>query len=587
MNKSLPRMKGNEIAVRCLEKLGVDIVFAYPGGPAIAMHQALSKSSVRVILPRHEQGGAFAACGYARATGKVGVAMATSGPGATNLVSGIADAYMDSIPTVFITSQVASDMIGKNVFQETDIIGMTRPVVKHSYLVLSPQDLPRVFKEAFHLAVSGRPGPVVIDIPKNIQMTECEVDFDAEMDIPAYVVPQAPTDREIVAIKDMIKKSKRPCIYAGGGIISANASEELFKFAKSYNIPVTTTLMGIGVFPEDDELSLRWLGMHGTVYANYAANECDLLIALGARFDDRVTGAPENFARDAKIIHIDIDDSEINKNKHADIGVIADVRQTLLKLNEDPFKGEYTEWFAQIAEWKNKFPLSYKRKENTLQPQYVIQRLSALSDGEATIVPGVGQHQMWAAQYYQYKRPRQLLTSGGLGAMGFGLPAAMGAKAACPDALVINIDGDGSFQMNIQELGTLMVEKLDVKIIILNNQHLGMVAQWEDRLYGSNRGNTVLGRCYGSCGVQGHNCDKCNRGSQCTGGERPYPNFVKIAEGYEIPAREVFNCEELDDAIREMLNTPGPFLLDVHTGYEEHVLPFIPAGKDYKSVIIE
>ena len=586
MNKSLPKMKGNEIAVRCLEKLGVDIVFAYPGGPAIAMHQALSKSSVRVILPRHEQGGAFAACGYARATGKVGVAMATSGPGATNLVSGIADAYMDSIPTVFMTSQVSSDMIGKNVFQETDIIGMTRPVVKHSYLVLSPADLPRIFKEAFHLAVSGRPGPVVIDIPKNVQLTECEVDFDAEMDIPAYIIPQAPTDDEVEEIKKMIKQSKRPCIYAGGGIISAEASEELFKFAKSYNIPVTTTLMGIGVFPEDDELSLRWLGMHGTVYANYAANECDLLIALGARFDDRVTGTPENFARDAKIIHIDIDDSEINKNKHAHLGVIADVKQTLIKLNAAPVKGEYPEWFAQIAEWKNKFPLSYKRKDNTLQPQYVIQRLSAISNGEATIVPGVGQHQMWAAQYYSYKRPRQLLTSGGLGAMGFGLPAAMGAKAACPEALVINIDGDGSFQMNIQELGTLKVEKLDVKMVILNNQHLGMVAQWEDRLYGSNRGNTVLGRCYGSCGVKGHNCEKCDRGSQCTG-DRPYPNFVKIAEGYEIPAREVFSCEELDDAIREMLNTPGPFLLDIHTGYEEHVLPFIPAGKDYKSVIIE
>lgn len=586
MKKSLPIMKGNEIAVRCLELLGVDIVFAYPGGPAIAMHQALSKSSVRVILPRHEQGGAFAACGYARATGKVGVAMATSGPGATNLVSGIADAYMDSIPTVFITSQVSSDMIGKNVFQETDIIGMTRPVVKHSYLVLAPQDLPRIFKEAFHLARSGRPGPVVIDIPKNIQMAECEIDFDAEMDIPAYSIPQAPQDIEVEAIKTMIKESSRPCIYAGGGIVSAEASEELIKFAKSYNIPVTTTLMGIGIFPEDDDLSLRWLGMHGAVYANYAANECDLLIALGARFDDRVTGTPENFARSAKIIHVDIDDSEINKNKPATLGVIADVKQTLMKLNEKPVFNEYKEWFAQIDEWKKQFPLTYKRKANTLQPQYVIERISALSKGEATIVPGVGQHQMWAAQYYKYSRPRQLLTSGGLGAMGFGLPAAMGAKAACPDALIINIDGDGSFQMNIQELGTLKVEKLDVKMVILNNQHLGMVAQWEDRLYNSNRGNTVLGRCYGSCGIKGHNCEECDRGKQCTG-EKPYPDFVTIAKGYEIPAREVYSTDELDDAITEMLNTPGPFLLDIHTGYEEHVLPFIPAGKDYKSVIIE
>lgn len=462
-------MKGSEITIKCLELLGVEVVFAYPGGQAIELHQALSKSKMRVVLPRHEQGGAFAAGGYARISGKVGVCMATSGPGATNLVSGIADAYMDSIPTVFITGQVPSSMIGKNVFQETDIIGVTRPIVKHSFLVLDAKDIPQVMKEAFYLAASGRPGPVVVDIPKNIQQQRVEFNFDVPMSLNYYhpdpVFDPADADR----IRAMIAASKRPCIYAGGGIISAGASAELVTFAESYNIPVVTTLMGIGAIPEKHPLSLRWLGMHGSVYGNYAANECDLLLAFGARFDDRVTGNPQKFATRAKIVHVDVDDSEINKNKPADLGIVANIKDVLTALNEKPMRREYADWFARIAEWKAKYPYnSYKTKLNHVQPQFVMQTLSRLTGGNAVIVPGVGQHQMWAAQYYDYSFPRQLLTSGGLGAMGFGLPAAMGAKVACPDKTVINIDGDGSFQMNIQELGTLFVEEIDVKMIILN-----------------------------------------------------------------------------------------------------------------------
>ena len=579
-------LKGSEITIKCLELLGVDVVFAYPGGQAIELHQALSKSKMRVVLPRHEQGGAFAAGGYARISGKVGVCMATSGPGATNLVSGIADAYMDSIPTVFITGQVSSAMIGKNVLQETDSIGVTRPIVKHSFLVLDAKDIPQLMKEAFYIASSGRPGPVVVDIPKNVQQQRVEFNFDVPVALNYYHPDPVFDPADAEKIRELIAGSKRPCVYAGGGIISAGASAELLTFAESYNIPVVTTLMGIGAFPEKHPLSLRWLGMHGSVFGNYAANECDLLLAFGARFDDRVTGNPQKFATRAKIVHVDIDDSEINKNKPADLGIVANIKDVLAALNEHPLRQEYADWFARIAEWKAKYPYnSYRVKPDHVQPQFVMQELSRLTDGKAVIVPGVGQHQMWAAQYYDYSFPRQLLTSGGLGAMGFGLPAAMGAKIACPEKTVINIDGDGSFQMNIQELGTLFVEEIDVKMIILNNQHLGMVAQWEDRFYDHNRGNTVLGRCKGSngCGA-GKDCDHCD-GTRCTGG--PYPDFVTIASGYGIPGRRVFKREELAPAIEEMLAYDGPFLLDVYTGYDEHVLPMIPPGGDYTTIIME
>jgi len=556
-------MKGAQIAIKCLERANVKIIFAYPGGAALELHQALQDSKIRVILPRHEQGGAFAAAGVARATGETGVCMATSGPGATNLITGIADAYMDSIPLVAITGQVSSKLIGKNAFQEIDIIGVTRPIVKHSYLVLDASEIPKVFAEAFYLANSGRPGPVLIDLPKNVQQQVCIPHFSEKITDRNYRPDHAINADDIEAIRDSIEKCKRPCIYAGGGIITSGASDALRLFAENYNIPVTTTLMGIGCFPEDHPLSLKWLGMHGTVYANNAANECDLLIALGARFDDRVTGPTNLFAVNSKIIHVDIDRSEINKNVPADIGVVANVKDVLDALNEKPLRKKYADWFRQIDEWKRKFPLTYK-ESGKIQPQHVMQTLCRLTGGEAVIVPGVGQHQMWAAQYYTYRHPRQLLVSGGLGAMGFGFPSAMGAKVAMPDKLVVNIDGDGSFQMNIQELGTLHTEEIDVKTIILNNQHLGMVAQWEDRFYGSRRGNTVL---------------KNERVA------RPYPDFVTIAKGYMIPGREVYRKDELEDAIREMLETKGSFVLDVHVEYQEHVLPMIPPGKSYKDIL--
>lgn len=558
-------IKGAEITIKTLEKLGVDTVFAYPGGAAIEFHQALKDSPIRVILPRNEQGGAFAADGYARVTGKTGVCMATSGPGATNLLTGIADAYMDSIPMVIITGQVATSFIGKNAFQETDIIGMTRPIVKHSYLVLTPEDIVPTIVNAFYLANSGRPGPVLIDIPKNIQQAKLPFVFNPEPTVQAYSIPGAPAKEQIDAIRDAIAKSERPCLYAGGGIIAAEAAKELTEFAEKYDIPVVTTLMGVGSIPEDHPLSLKWLGMHGTYYANYAANECDLLLAFGARFDDRVTGSVEYFAQNAKIVHVDIDQSEINKNVRADIGIVANIRDVLIELNKDPVKKDRPVWKTAIRMWKNQHPLSYRKEPGVLKPQSVIETICRLTDGEAVIVPGVGQHQMWAAQFYTFKYPRQLLTSGGLGSMGFGLPAAMGAKLAVPEKTVINIDGDGSFQMNIQELGTVFAEDIPVKMVILNNQHLGMVAQWEDRFYGSRRGNTDL----------------------TMKGQRPYPDFVTIAKGYEIPGREVWSEEELEDAVREMLAAKGPFLLDCHTFYHDHVLPMIPPGKTYKDILTE
>lgn len=557
-------MKGAEIAIKCLEHAGVKTIFAYPGGASMELHQSLLKSKIRTILPRNEQGGAFAAAGFARATGKTGVCMATSGPGATNLITGIADAYMDSIPVVAITGQVPSTLIGKTAFQETDIIGITRPIVKHSYLVLDVNDIPGIFAEAFYLANSGRPGPVVIDLPKNIQQDMTCPDFKGKPVVRAYQADHKIDLDKIEAVKKAIKQSSRPCIYAGGGIISSGAAKSLQKFAESYNIPVTTTLMGVGAFPEDHKLSLKWLGMHGAVYANYAANESDLLITLGARFDDRVTGPTETFAAGSKIIHVDIDVSEINKNKKADIAIIANVKDVLDELNKKPVRQAYKNWFKQIDEWKKKWPLSYKPRKNQILPQEVVETIYKSTKGKAVIVPGVGQHQMWSGQFYNYSFPRQFLTSGGLGTMGFGLPSAMGAKVALPNKTVINIDGDGSAQMNIQELGTIHNEDIDVKIVIMNNQHLGMVAQWEDRFYGSARGNTVL------------------KNARV---ERPYPDFVTIAKGYGIPGREVYKKEELEGAIEEMLKHKGAYLLDVHVEYQEHVLPMIPPGTSYKGIL--
>ncbi len=593
-------MKGSEILIEALEREGVEAIFAYPGGASMELHQALTKSKIRTILPRHEQGGSFAAEGYARASGKAGVCMATSGPGATNLISAIADAYMDSIPLVSITGQVPQAMIGKGGFQETDFFGMTLPVVKHSYLITDIKEIPRVVKEAFYVATSGRPGPVVIDFPKNIQQQLAQPVWPKEIHLRGYNPDKKADDLALNEIIGLIEKAERPILYCGGGIISGNASDELKKFADATQIPVTTTIMGCGAFPETDPLSLRWLGMHGTAYANWAVsgefkpkkdpkdpNEipikvtegADFLLAFGVRFDDRVTGKVEKFCETGTIVHIDIDQSEHNKNRKVQLPIESDIKYALNRLNgmikKRPIAKKFTAWHKQIAEWKAKGPLRYGvtqevlksdhmkdhmggKSDEVILPQMVIEMLYELTKGDAIITTGVGQHQMWAGQWYKYKFPRQLLTSAGLGAMGYGYPAALGAKVACPDKQVIDIDGDGSFLMNVQELATAHIEKIAAKALILNNQHLGMVVQWEDNFYAGNRGHTYLG-------------DPENR-------QKIYPDYIAMAKSFNVPCERVMFKKDLRAALQRMLDSDQPYLLDVITPYTEHVLPFIKAG---------
>jgi acetolactate synthase-1/2/3 large subunit len=572
-----PVMSGAEILVHCLEREGVDTIFAYPGGASMHMHQALTRSKkIRTFLPRHEQGGVFAAEGYARATGRAGVCMATSGPGATNLLTGIADAFLDSIPLVAITGQVPQALIGKGGFQETDVFGMTLPVVKHNYLVMDINDIPRVVKEAFYIAQTGRPGPVLIDIPKNIQLAETQPIFPSEINLRGYnPIVHAEEDvlNELVAL---IRMAKKPMIYCGGGIISGEASAELLEFAERTQIPVATTLMGIGCFPETHRLSLKWLGMHGTVYANNAVNEADLLLAIGVRFDDRVTGKLEEFAKHGTIVHIDIDNSEINKNKPVKLPIQSDVKYALTRVNDllanagyerSTEQTRYIDWWKQVMAWKFEYPFTYNDSQDAIQPQYAIRLLYEMTKGEAIITTGVGQHQMWAGQFYDFEKPRTFLTSAGLGAMGFGYPAALGAKVAMPDKEVIDIDGDGSFLMNIQELAMARVERIAAKVIVLNNQHLGMVVQWEDRFYKKNRGHTFLGLP-----------------------DQPdqiYPDFIKVCEGFDVPARRVLHKHELRDAMQWFLDSKVACVLEIMVPYTEHVLPMIPSGGTYKQVIYE
>jgi acetolactate synthase-1/2/3 large subunit len=571
-------MNGAEILVASLEREGVDYVFAYPGGCSMPIHQALTKSKkIRTILPRHEQGGGFAAEGYARVTGKAGVCMATSGPGATNLVTCIADAYMDSVPLVAITGQVPQEMIGRGAFQETDFFGMTLPVVKHSYLVWDINDIPRIIKEAFHIAQSGRPGPVLIDIPKNIQNQTAQPIFPKSVSLRGYNPMRRADEVALQEMLGLIASAKKPMIYCGGGVITANASKELKEFAERAQIPVATTLMGIGCFPEDHDLSLKWLGMHGTVYANNAVNEADLLLAIGVRFDDRVTGKVEKFCEHGTIVHIDIDNSEINKNRAVKLPILGDVKDALTRLNKEldrvgskPVKTAHTRfpaWYKQISKWKKEYPLRYKDTPDAIQPQYVIELLMELTKGKAIIATGVGQHQMWAAQYYNFTEPRTLVTSAGLGSMGFGYPAALGAKLGRPEKQVIDIDGDGSFLMNVQELATAHIDGIAPKVIILNNQHLGMVVQWEDRFYDSNRGHTFLG-------------DPKDL-------TRIYPDYLGICKGFGVPAERVLHKKDLRAALQRMLDSKETFVLDVMTPYTEHVLPMIPSGKTYKDIITE
>jgi acetolactate synthase-1/2/3 large subunit len=574
---------GADILVQALVNHGVDTIFAYPGGASMPLHQALTRftDKLRTILPRHEQGGAFAAQGVARSTGKVGVCMATSGPGATNLVTAIADAKLDSIPLVAITGQVGTKVIGTDAFQETPIVEVCRGITKHHYLVTDVNDVARVVREAFIIATTGRQGPVLIDMPKNIQMDKTVPDYDAEPDLPGFRMenPRAKPE-QINQIAAAIKLAKRPIIYAGGGIISAGASEELRTLARKTGIPVTMTVMGLGAFPSTDPMTLDMLGMHGSVYANYAVEQADLLIALGVRFDDRVTGKVEEFCKHGKIVHVDIDASELNKNKAAHIPVCSDVKYALTHLNKivEPPE-DMSAWIAQCKKWKEEEPFHYNESFPGILQQHAIRELWRLThDRDPVISVGVGQHQMWAAQFYKFDRPRTLLSSSGLGTMGFGLPAAMGAQSQFPGRLVIDIDGDGSFQMNIQELATCFCEKLPVKVLLLNNQHLGMVVQWEDRFMQGNRAHTYLGPI---------DHPEARGKGDGLGNKDRYPNFVAIAKGYGCGAAYVRNKADLVPALEEMINYAGPYVLDVEVPYQEHVLPMIPSGHTVRDMIKE
>jgi acetolactate synthase-1/2/3 large subunit len=573
-------VNGADILVECLVRHGVDTIFAYPGGASMPLHQSLTKvqDRIRTILPRHEQGGGFMAQGYARTTGKVGVCMATSGPGATNFVTCLADAKMDSVPIIAITGQVGTPVIGTDAFQETPIVEVCRAITKHHYLIQRIEDIPRVMKEAFHIATTGRPGPIIIDVPKDVQQQEVVPDWDPPMNLPGYRPHREATRAELERVIAEIRRARKPIVYGGGGIIASGAAPTLKEFAERTGIPVALTLHGLGGFPADHYLCLQMLGMHGTVYSNYAINDADLLLAFGVRFDDRVTGKLTEFAKHGRIVHIDIDPSELNKNKFAHVGIHGDLRGAVAGLNtllgeernaDLTGGGRYGDWMRQIDAWRGQEPLCFQDRDDAILPQYAIKRLwQILKDRKqldgSILTTGVGQHQMWAAQYFHFNKPRHWVTSGGLGTMGFGLPAALGAQAAHPDKLVIDIDGDGSFQMNIQELACAFIERLPVKVLLLNNQHLGMVVQWEDRFHGSNRGHTYLGA--------GHD-------------EEPYPDFTKIAKGYRVGSRKVVAKGDLDAALEEMIDSDGPYLLDVMVPYQEHVLPMIPSGKTVRDII--
>ncbi|GAB5440422.1 MAG: biosynthetic-type acetolactate synthase large subunit [Fuerstiella sp.] len=587
-DKSVETISGADILVEMLIRQQAEFVFAYPGGASMPLHQALraKRDRIRTILPRHEQGGTFAAQGVARVTGKAGVCMATSGPGATNLVTGIADAKLDSIPMIAITGQVPQQVIGTDAFQETPMVEVCRAITKHHYLVTDIRDIARIVKEAFYIAETGRPGPVLIDVPKDVQLATLpvdEVNFDPPFKLPGYrpdVRKAAP--EQISQVVAAIRRSKRPVLYVGGGCIQSESSEELTKFALRTGIPVAMTVMGLGAFPGDHEQSLHMLGMHGTAYANYAVDESDLLLAFGVRFDDRVTGKLEEFAKHGKIVHIDIDASEIHKNKEAHIPINADLKQSLTALNEalsDDDIPDISEWTARIAEWKAKHPLSYGDRGDEIIQQWAIEELyRQTKEQDPYIAVGVGQHQMWTAQYYKFNKPRRWLSSSGLGTMGFGLPAAMGVQACRPNHLCIDIDGDGSFQMNIQELATLHCENLPVKILLLNNQHLGMVTQWEDRFMAGRRAHTYLGPV--------NHPEALGEGDGTQPAET-FPNFVQIAEAYGVKARQVRSKAEFPAALEEMLNHDGPYLLDTICAYQEHVLPMIPSGMTVRNMILK
>ncbi len=552
------QMTGAQILVQSLKDEGVDIMFGYPGGVLLDLYDALFNSGIKHVLPRHEQAAAHAADGYARSSGKVGVCLATSGPGATNIVTGLATAYMDSVPLVALTGQVPTHMIGGDAFQEADIIGITRPVTKHSYLVTRTEDLARIIQEAFHIASTGRPGPVLVDLPKDVLAGKAKYSRAKSVNIRGYKPKVEGHQGQIKRVLTEIKKAKRAVIYAGGGVILSDASADLKKFAEHNQIPVTNTLLGLGGFPADHPLFLGMLGMHGTYRANMTIHESDLILAIGARFDDRVTGNVAKFAPNATIVHIDIDPSAISKNIVVHVPVVGDVKGVLASLNrlqkkeEEPVWAEIRDkWLDQVRQWSDERPLTYDRDSHQIKPQYVIERLSELAPDDTIIATEVGQNQMWTAQFYQFTKPRTLLSSGGLGTMGYGFPAAMGAQFANPDRLVVDIAGDGSIQMNIQELATVAQHNLPVKILILNNCFLGMVRQWQELFYDARYSSTCLAS---------------------------NPDFVKIAEAYGVKGIKVEDKKDVEAGLIEMIKHDGPVLLEVMVDREEGVYPMVPAG---------
>lgn len=543
---------GSQILVDALIREGVEYVFGIPGGAVLPLFDALYDSPIKFILTRHEQGAGHAADGYARATGKAGVCLVTSGPGATNLTTAIATAYMDSVPMVAITGQVKTFLIGNDAFQEADIIGITRPITKHSYLVKDIKDLARIVKEAFYIANTGRRGPVVIDLPVDITMAKCEEIIPAEVNLPGYKPKYEGNIRQIKIAAEAINNAKRPVIYTGGGIMASDCQKELVELAEKGNLPVTTTLMGLGGFPEDHHLSLGMLGMHGAAYANFAVTECDVLIAIGARFDDRITGKIDEFAPHAKIIHVDIDPSSISKSIEVDIPVVGDAKNILRELARHACFVERRDWFDKINHWKEKNPLKYNNNGDAIKPQYVIEQICEAANGNAIITTEVGQNQMWAAQYFTYTKPRTFLSSGGLGTMGYGFPAAIGAQLGCPDKIVVDIAGDGSIQMNIQELSTAVRLNIPVKIAILNNGYLGMVRQWQELFYNKRYSGVLL---------DGN------------------PDFVRLAEAYGAKGFLIEKKEDVRPIIEKAFSIKGPVIMDFRIDPNENVFPMVPAGQ--------
>ncbi|PKN37542.1 MAG: acetolactate synthase, large subunit, biosynthetic type [Deltaproteobacteria bacterium HGW-Deltaproteobacteria-2] len=551
------KLKGTQILLKALEEEKVDIIFGYPGGAVLDIYDQLYKSNMKHILVRHEQGAVHAADGYARSTGKVGVCLVTSGPGATNTVTGIATANMDSIPLVVFTGQVPTGLIGNDAFQECDITGITRPCTKHNFLVRNIEDLAPTIKEAFHIARSGRPGPVLVDLPKNVMAAEAEYD-PASIKIRNHEPVYKPAFKKMTNLLEMLTVAKKPLIMTGGGVILGRASELLTKMARKYQIPVTGTLMGLGSFPGSDPLWLGMLGMHGTYYANMAISHCDLLIAVGVRFDDRVTGTIDTFAANAKIVHIDIDPSSINKNVAVDLPIIGDTKAVLKDLikfldehNYTCEKSQRQEWLAEIAEWKEKVPLTYCQNGKVIKPQFVIETLHKLTKGDAIITTEVGQHQMWTAQFFPFDKPNTFVSSGGLGTMGFGLPAAIGVKCAFPDKQVVDIAGDGSIQMNIQELATAAQYKINVKIVLLNNEFLGMPRQWQELFYEKRYSHTDMAYA---------------------------PDFVKLAEAFGVVGMRATKPEEVESVLKEGLALDRPVLMDFRVSREECVYPMVHPG---------